>query len=290
LRLTLSTNGTLIDRETARRLRGVGFSYVGISLDGIGRVHDEFRGRVGAFDAAVSAFRHCREVGQKAGLRLTLTRHTIESLPQILDFIENEGIERVCFYHLVFSGRGAALQPVEAAKLRVAIDTILDKIAEWDAQGIHREVLTVDQPADAVYLYERLLREGQKGHKGHVEQALALMRWNGGGANSSGVGIGNIDAQGNIHPDQFWQTHTLGNVRETAFSEVWKNSRDPLLLGLRNRLPRLTGRCGACRHKELCGGGFRVRAMQIHGDPWAEDPGCYLEESGMSNSEEGGEC
>lgn len=103
------------------------------------------------------------------------------------------------------------------------------------------------------------------------------MRWNGGGANSSGVGIGNIDAQGNIHPDQFWQTHTLGNVRETAFSEVWKNSQDPLLLGLRNRLPLLKGRCGVCSNKELCGGGFRVRAVQVHGDPWAEDPGCYLE-------------
>jgi len=275
LRLTLSTNGTLLRKATAYSLREIGFSYVGISLDGIGEVHDRFRGRSGAFEGAVSAFRNCRDVGQKVGLRLTLTRHTIESLPAILDFIEDEGIPRVCFYHLVFSGRGADLQLVDRAQLRSAIDMLLDRVKAWHEQGVHREVLTVDQPADAAYLYLRLKREDPE----LAEKVLELMRWNGGGANSSGVGIANIDPRGNVHPDQFWQTHDLGNVRDRPFSAIWTESQDPLLLGLRNRLPLLKGRCGSCRFQDICGGGFRVRASQVHGDPWQEDPSCYLEES-----------
>jgi radical SAM protein with 4Fe4S-binding SPASM domain len=272
LRLTLSTNGTLLRRATAYSLRQIGFSYVGISLDGIGETHDTFRGRKGAFEGAVEAFRNCKRVGQKAGLRLTLTSHTIDNLPQILDFIEAEDIPRVCFYHLVFSGRGAGLQLVNPERLRAAIDLILDRIAEWKRDGISREVLTVDQPADAAHVYLRLCREDPV----RAQEAHDLMQWNGGGANSSGVGIANIDSQGFVHPDQFWQTHSLGNVREMPFSKIWTESKDELLLGLRDRLPRLTGRCGECRFLKLCGGGFRVRAVQMHNDPWAPDPGCYL--------------
>lgn len=274
LRLTLSTNGTLLRKATAFSIRQIGFSYVGISLDGIGEVHDTFRGRKGAFDDAVTAFRNCREVGQKVGLRLTLTRHTIDSLPQILDFIEAEDIPRVCFYHLVFSGRGADLQLVDPPRLRRAMDLLLDRVRQWHQSGVHREVLTVDQPADAAYLYLKLLDENPD----QAQRALELMKWNGGGANSSGVGIGNIDPYGNVHPDQFWQTHHLGNVREKPFSKIWTGSEDPLLSGLRNRLPLLKGRCSDCSFKKICGGGFRVRAAQVHGDPWGPDPGCYLNE------------
>jgi MoaA/NifB/PqqE/SkfB family radical SAM enzyme len=97
LRLTLSTNGTLLDPERAARVKDIGFSYVGISLDGIGATHDHFRGVQGAYDKAVQAFRNCRAVGQKVGLRLTLSQHNIEDLDRILDLIEREEIERVCF-------------------------------------------------------------------------------------------------------------------------------------------------------------------------------------------------
>jgi radical SAM protein with 4Fe4S-binding SPASM domain len=274
LRLTLSTNGTLLRRAAAFSIRQIGFSYVGISLDGIGAAHDAFRQKTGAFDAAVEAFRNCRTVGQKAGLRLTLTSHTIANLGPILDFIEREQIERVCFYHLVFSGRGSALQLVERGQLRKALDTILDRVRAWADRGIPREVLTVDQPADGAYVYLRLLQENPEA----AGEAHRLMSWNGGGAHSSGVGIANIDSRGDVHPDQFWQAHSLGNVREQPFSTIWTSSKDELLLGLRDRLPRLRGRCASCRFVRICGGGFRVRAAQMHNDPWAEDPGCYLNE------------
>jgi radical SAM protein with 4Fe4S-binding SPASM domain len=280
LRLTLSTNGTLIDRAAARRLKDTGFAYVGISLDGIGATHDHFRGRAGAFDKTVQAFRHCKAVGQKVGLRLTLSAHNVRDLDQILDFIEAEDIDRVCFYHLVYSGRGARVTDVDHAGTRAAVDKIMHRTARWAAGGRPREVLTVDQPVDGAYLYLRLLRE----NPARAREVHELLSWNGGGANSSGIGISNIDPQGNVHPDQFWQTLTLGNVKKRPFSEIWTQSQNDTLLGLRNRLPRLQGRCAQCRFLGLCGGGFRVRAEQVYGNPWAPDPACYLtdEEIGVA--------
>ena len=274
LRLTLSTNGTLIDRAAAQRLQGLAFAYVGISLDGIGATHDYFRGRQGAFEKTVEAFRHCKAVGQKVGLRLTLSAHNLADLDRILDFIEAEDIDRVCFYHLVYSGRGSSVVDVSHAQTRAALDQIIARTARWAASGRPREVLTVDQPADGAYLYLRLLGEDTS----RAEQVLDLLRWNGGAAHGSGTGIGNIDTQGNVHPDQFWQTLTLGNVKQRPFSEIWHDADNATLAALRNRTGRLTGQCAGCRFLDICGGGFRVRAVQVHGNLWAPDPACYLTE------------
>jgi radical SAM protein with 4Fe4S-binding SPASM domain len=279
LRLTLSTNGILINPQTAARLRAFNFAYVGISLDGIGEAHDKFRGREGAFALAVEAFRNCKAAGQKAGLRLTLSRNNIADLDRILDFVEAEAIERVCFYHLVHSGRGADLQMASLQETRAALDRIISRTAQWAKTG--REVLTVGQPVDGVYLYLRLLREGQ-GER--AAEARKLLEWNGGGAFGSGVGIGNIDSFGNVHPDQFWQTHTIGNVRHQPFSAIWQNSQDPLLLGLRRRDAQITGRCAQCQFLKLCGGGFRVRAAHATGNPWAPDPSCYLTDAEIAEN------
>jgi len=280
LRLTLSTNGTLITPDKAILLKQIGFAYVGISLDGIGATHDHFRGRQGAFDAAVNAFRHCRAAGQRVGLRLTLTKHTIGDIDGILDFIEKENIDRVCFYHLVNSGRGADLTAVTHEDTRHAIDTIMAKVKYWHQTGQKREVLTVAQPADGPYLLLKLAEANSP----RLEEVRQLLQWNGGGNNGPGTGIANIDSQGNVHPDQFWQGLTLGNVKEKPFSEIWGQSTDPVLLGLRNRRAKLKGRCQRCTWQEICGGGFRVRAWQHHGDPWQEDPGCYLNEEEIAQA------
>lgn len=280
LRLTLSTNGTLIDEEAARQIAALSFAYVGISLDGIGETHDQFRGRTGAFDKSVAAFRHLRNVGQKTGLRLTLTRHTVSDLERILDFIEQEEIQRVCFYHLVYSGRGADLQLLTAEQSRRALDTIMDRVEAWHRAGQTREVLTVDQPADGAYLWMRQLARDEAA----ASRAHELLSWNGGGKHSSGTGIANIDTQGNVHPDQFWQSHTLGNVKQEPFSKIWTRTDDTLLNELRATERPLKGRCARCRFRSICGGGFRVRAWQRTGDAWAEDPGCYLSDAEIASA------
>ena len=280
LRITLSTNGTLITPDVAARLRALGVSYVGISLDGIGATNDRFRGHKGAFELAMAGFRNCKAVGQRVGLRMTLTRRNCQDLDQIFDFIEAEEIDRACFYHLVYSGRGSSADELPPELARAAVDTILRRTRDFAERGLAKEIFTVDNHADGPYLYLKLREEDPR----RAEEVLALLKWNGGGLCSSGVGVADIDFLGNVHPDQFWMSHTLGNVRERAFSEIWRDSSDPILAGLRNRAPRLRGRCGACQWKDVCGGSFRVRALQVHGDPWAEDPGCYLtdEECGLT--------
>ncbi len=287
LKLTISTNGTLITPEKAALLKAANVAYVGISLDGIGKIHDEFRRKEGAFDGAVRGFKNCHEVGQKTGLRLTLTRHNVQNIEQILDFIEEKEIQRVCFYHLVPSGRGSAMQVLEAEEARKAVDTLIARVEAWHKQGVDRELLTVTQPADGAHLLVRMENEKHP----NLEEARRLLSWNGGGANSSGRGIANIDTQGNVHPDQFWQDVILGNVKKMPFSQIWEGQnpasaeqlaeiRSIGLLSNEERQARMSGPCADCKWFSICGGGFRTRAYFANdGDLWGSDPGCYLKDS-----------
>jgi radical SAM protein with 4Fe4S-binding SPASM domain len=95
------------------------------------------------------------------------------------------------------------------------------------------------------------------------------------GGNSSGLGVANIDHQGKVHPDTYWSDYTVGSVKERRFSDLWTGD-DPMLAALRQRPRPLKGRCGACAFQAVCGGNTRIRALQVTGDPWAEDPACYL--------------
>ena len=272
LRPTLSTNGTLITPEIARRLKEAGVSYVGVSLDGVGQNNDALRGRKGAFDAAFQGIRNCLAEGQKVGLRFTITRRNLAELEQIFDFVATEGIARVCFYHLAYAGRGSALidQDITCPQRRQIMDLIIEKTLDFCRQGKNVEVLTVNNHADGVYLYLRLSRTDRQ----QALNAYRLLLFNGG--NRSGIAIGAIDWEGSVHPDQFTFQHTLGNIRKSKFSEIWQNTGNSLLAGLRNRRQLLKGRCASCRWLEICNGNSRGRAEAVYGDYWAQDPACYL--------------
>lgn len=272
LRLTLSTNGTLITRELARKIKETGVSYVGISLDGTGENNDTFRGRPGAFAAALEGIRHCVAAGQKVGLRFTLNRHNLAELGPIFDLVDQEGIERVCFYHLAYAGRGSAMgdQDITNRERRRVMDLIIEKTLDFCRQGKNVEVLTVNNHADAVYLYLYLAKNDRE----RAAEVYRMLRHNGG--NRSGIAIAAIDWEGNVHPDQFTFQHTFGKIKERKFSEIWQDISHPLLAGLRNRRGLLKGRCGSCRFLEICNGNSRGRAEAVYGDYWAPDPACYL--------------
>ena len=282
IRPTLSTNGTLITGDQARRIREAGFTYVGISLDGIGEVNDCFRGKPGAFDDALRGFHNCVGEGQRVGLRMTLTRRNVLELHRIFDFIEEQGIQRACFYHLVYAGRGAQLssEDLTHAMTGAALDVIFERTEDFHRRGLPKEILTVDNHVDGVYLYLRLCER----EPARAAEVRRLLEWNGGGRWSSGVGIGDVDFTGEVHADQFWMHHSFGNVTERPFSEIWQDTSDPLMAGLKDKLPLLKGRCARCKWLSMCGGSLRVRADRVHGDPWAPDPGCYLsdDEIGLS--------
>jgi 12,18-didecarboxysiroheme deacetylase len=279
IRAVISTNGVLITPEVAAKLRDAGLSYVGVSIDGLQARHDRFRGVSGAFDAAIAGIRASRNVGVKVGLRFTITKDNAEDVPGIFKLLEEERIPRICFYHLVYSGRGAMLRQhdLDHATTRALVDNIIDATAELQKRAPGTEVLTVDNHADGVYLYLRMKRE-QSPRAGAV---LELLSMNGG--NSSGQGIGCVSWDGTVYPDQFWRHHALGSVREKPFGAIWTNKEEPLLRGLRDRHRLLKGRCGRCVWKDICNGNFRVRAEAVHGDVWAEDPACYLTEEEIAS-------
>ncbi len=272
IRTVVSTNGTLITPDMARGLKDAGIVYAGVSLDGLKDTNDRFRGKKGAFEEALEGIRHCREAGLKAGLRFTITKHNFREVGSIFDLVEEEDIPRLCFYHLVYSGRGSALVDADLAReeTREVMDLVFHRARDLHNRGIQKDILTVDNHADGVYLYLQVAKEGPD----RAEEVYRFLEWNGGA--SSGVGIGDIDHLGEVHPDQFWSHYSLGNVRDRSFSQIWQDTSEPLLAGLRDRKSRVKGRCALCRYLNLCGGNFRVRAEAVHGDIWAPDPACYL--------------
>jgi radical SAM protein with 4Fe4S-binding SPASM domain len=274
LRAVISTNGTLITADMARKIKQHGVSYVGISLDGIGDINDKFRGVSGAFDRAVAGIKNCQSAGVRIGLRLTLTQKNVQDLESLFEFFEAENIERACFYHFVPSGRGGTMadEDLTHAQTRDAVDMILAKTRSFKEAGRKADILTVDNHVDGVYTYLRLKEQDTA----RAEEVWKLLSWNGGGMYSSGVGIGCIDFHGRVHPDQFWWHYDLGDVRKRPFSEIWMDTSDPVMRGLKDRRNHIKGRCRLCKFFNVCGGSLRVRADLHFGDPWAPDPACYM--------------
>lgn len=278
MRAVISTNGTLIDAAIARSLKKIGLSYVGISLDGLNEANDRFRGLKGAFDKALEGIRHCQQAGIKVGLRFTINKLNVNEIPGIFDLMEKMQIPRICFYHLVYAGRGSSLVAEDLTKdqTRAVLDLIMQRTRLLHEKGEPKEVLTVDNHADGPYLYLRLLDE----NPGRAAEVLELLKMNQG--NNSGRGIGCVSWDGQVHADQFWRHHSFGNVRKKAFSEIWTHPDDPLLQKLKEKKKYVRGRCATCRWLDICGGNFRVRAEAVTGDVWAPDPACYLTDEEIS--------
>ncbi len=283
----LSTNGALIDEATADRIAAVGYDYVGVSLDGIGAVHDRFRRVPGCYEASLRGIRLCRDHGIKVGLRFTVTERNVESLSRMLDLMEAERIDKFYLSHLVYAGRGNRYRGDDAyhRTTRAVMDLLFDRCWRHVREGRGTEFVTGNNDADGVYFLQWVRRHFPE-RVDHVRAKLEA--W---GGNASGVHVANIDNLGNVHPDTFWWHYSLGNVKERPFSEIWRDTSDPIMAGLKRRPRRISGRCGSCAHFAICGGNTRIRALRILGDPWAEDPACYLTDAEIgltSAGEEGG--
>ncbi|WP_421901186.1 12,18-didecarboxysiroheme deacetylase [Maridesulfovibrio sp.] len=272
MRAVISTNGTLITKEKARELKSVGLSYVGISIDGTEETHDKFRGVPGSYKKALQAVENCKAEGLKVGLRFTINKRNWTEVPSVFQVLKDLEVPRACFYHLVYSGRGSELikEDLSHAETRQLLDLIMDETKALYDAGMPKEILTVDNHADGVYVYQRLLKEDPA----RAKEVLELLQFNEG--NNSGRGIGCISWDGQVHADQFWRNHTFGNVLERPFSEIWTDENIELLHKLKDKKKYVGGRCAECRYLNICGGNFRARAEAYHGDIWAEDPACYL--------------
>ncbi len=278
MRAVISTNGTLITPEVAKTLKEIGLSYVGISLDGMEEVHDHFRGQKDSFQAALEGIRNCQNAGIKVGLRFTVNKINAADIPSVFNLLEEMDIPRVCFYHLVYAGRGSKLveEDLSHDETRKVVDIIMDETKRLHDLGKLKEVLTVDNHADGPYVYMRALKEDPE----RAKEILELLEMNEG--NSSGHGIGCISWDGEVYADQFWRHKSFGNVRTRPFSEIWTTPEDDLLLKLKEKKKHVGGKCATCKWLDICAGNFRVRAEALTGDVWAADPACYLTDDEIS--------
>lgn len=280
MRAVISTNGTLITREIAAKLKTIGLSYMGVSLDGLEKTHDRFRGTKGAFEKAMEGIRNCRDAGIKVGIRFTVNKRNLADVPAMFDLLKKENIERLCFYHLVYTGRGSKLREEDLTheETRALLDLIAARTKEMFDEGLAPEILTVDNHADGPYLYLKMKKE----NPARAKEVLELLEMNEG--NSTGHGIGCVSWDGEVYPDQFWRNRPLGNVRQKPFSKIWTDEKNEFLMKLKDKKKHLQGRCAACVWLNVCAGNFRARA-EAAGDIWGDDPACYLMDEEITKKE-----
>ena len=278
LRTVLSTNGTLIDLATARQLARVGVSYVGISVDGNEEFHDKFRQMRGGFKAAVAGIQNCKKAGIKTGLRFTITKVNADQVPAAFDIAASNSIRRICFYHLIRSGRAKELdsQILTPEQTRQSIDTIIEQTDNFAKKGLIDEVLTVGNHCDGPYLLVKMAKETQssKLKTQNYEKARQLLLASGG--NKTGEKIICISWNGSVYPDQFWRNYSVGNVKDKTFKAIWENSNEPVLKKLRDRSQFAEERCLGCGWFDLCKGNFRFLGAEANDENWLNEPACYL--------------
>lgn len=265
LRPVISTNGTLITPALARTIKDAGFQYVGVSIDGMEDVHNEFRQLKRGFALAWEGIHNCLSVGLPTGVRFTVNNHNLVDLPAVLDLAIKDAVPRFCLYHLVYAGRGK-----EMVKDDLKMDEnlqLINFLINKATLTSNMEILTVDNPADGIYLY----LQKEKEFPAEALEIKNLLEMAGGC--SAGEKVANVSPEGNIYPCQFWRDLPLGNVRTTPFSQIWQEKID----FFKQMKSNLKGKCGRCQYKELCGG-CRVRAKVIYGDYLAQDPACYIDE------------
>lgn len=279
LRTVISTNGTLIDSTTAAKLKDTNLAYAGISLDGAEPYHDTLRQSNGAFKATLKGIENCQKAGLRTGLRFTITKSNASQAPVIFDIARETGIRRLCFYHLVRSGRGARIETevLEQSQTREIIETILQKTDEYVSKDLVEEVLTVGNHADGPYMLVKMQKEKRAG----FENAKKLLLANGG--NRIGQGICCVSWNGDVFADQFWRNYSLGNVTQKSFKQIWTNENEPVLMRLRNKDKFADKRCKECKWFALCKGNYRFSGTDPTYKNWVLEPACYLtnEEIGL---------
>ncbi len=269
----LSTNGVLIDEGVAEDLADVGVAYVGISIDGMERFNDAYRGMRGGFDAALRALHNAKRANMKTGLRMTLTQRNLDHLESMLEVAREVRVNRFYLSHLVYSGRGykVAHDDLSREQQRSALTWLFEQAESLLHTEPDMKIVTGSNDSDGVFLLDWIRERYGEAAAARVRELL-LQR----GGNSAGERILNIDSRGRVHPDQFWRSAVLGDIRKQPFAEILKH---PLREQLRRRLEYLAGRRGSCSERAICRGSHRERALAIHRDVWAPDPACVMEDA-----------
>jgi len=261
----IGSNGTLIDKAMAERIKAAGVQSVAISIDSTrAEVHDTFRGKKGAFYQAMSGAAACKEAGLPFQFDMVIRKATLSEVPDMLKLAVESGANAAEFFDLVEAGRakiecrGESLNPEERKQ-----------IMEWLAQAQVDCPIIIRVPACP--MYPLILQERKIKPKHFPTELLARVPYYGRGC-AAGMPFGyiKIAPNGEVNPCMLLQID-LGNIRERSIQEIWNKS--PVLKRLRSR--ELSGKCGQCKYKNTCAG-CRGRAYEETGDVLASDPGCWI--------------
>ncbi|MDY6780090.1 MAG: radical SAM protein, partial [Halobacteria archaeon] len=249
LNVTMTPSGTTsLDTESVERLAESGLRRVALSVDGVGRSHDEFRGEEGSYEETLRAAEDAVESGLPLQINTTVCGYTVDDLPEIRDLVEELGAVLWSVFFLVPVGRGATLEQITPERAEEVMEWLSD-VAEESSFGVK----TTEAPQ---YRRVKLQSEGSVG-----------------GRRSTGIRAGDgfafVSHTGELFPSGFLPV-SAGNVKDESLVDLYRNSD----LFERLRKPETyDGKCGACEFRNVCGGS-RSRAYASTGDPFGSDPLC----------------
>jgi len=313
LRVALATNGTLVTKDVAQKIKESGIKRVSISLDGAdATTHDSFRGIPGSFDAAIYGMKNLQEIGVSVQINTTIARHNAHQLPGVLDLARNLGADALHTFLLVPVGCGvdiAAEQMVPPEEYEQMLNWFYDQSLSGDIElkatcaphyfRVARQRKAADrmagreQPAPKPSAANEIgptdmtmpgstgisLKPGggpPVGHTGHPGGHPGDMNAMTKGC-LAGTGVCFISHEGEVFPCGYLPA-LAGDLRKQSFADVWNNS--VVFDALRDD-DNLKGKCGCCEFRHVCMG-CRARAFAATGDFMAEEPFCVYE-PGTSN-------
>jgi radical SAM protein with 4Fe4S-binding SPASM domain len=264
LEVAVATNGTLIDTPMARKLKKAGVCDLAIGLDAATpEVHDFIRNTPGAFERAMRGIKACREAGLCLQINVTVMKHNYEEIPKLLDLANEVEAHIVLLYHLVPQGRGSS-EDLELTQSQYA--ELMGTVAKRQKTAV-----PVIEPTCSPQYWAYLLNQRSE----HPNLGLAEKVFRGCAA---GWGLCYIKPEGDVWPCPFVPV-SGGNVRQVPVSRIWREGEP--FVKLREREKHLSGKCGDCRQQKICGG-CRGRAYSRSGDYMAEDPLCFLNQTGST--------
>ena len=268
----LSSNGVLMDLNRAMALKSAGVGYTGISIDGLPAFNDGYRGFGDAFNHAFAGIDAVHLSGMKSGLRITMHRDNIGDIGELLALAAEHRVDRFYISHLLYSGRATDMQQHDLDRsTRAATVHAIFRLAQQQLEGGARlKIVTGGNDVDGVFLH-RFIGE----HYGEHAAAIALDYLKRRGGNRAGEKIINIDVNGNVHPDQFWQSSNSGNILESDLESILQ--REPYRF-LREREKFLESPCRQCESLAICRGSHRERALYVFNDLNLTDPSCYRDQ------------
>lgn len=287
LRVALATNGTLVTPDVARRVADSGVRRVAISLDGADdATHDAFRGVPGAFDAALRGFRNLRALGMSMQINMTIARHNVHQLPDVLNLALELGADALHTFLLVPVGCGvniAAEQMVPPQEYEEILNWLYDRSREGAI-----ELKATCSPHYFRVVRQRRTAERRAGNpSGEPAQRPAAAGPPFGGAHHAGhpaglhamtkgclagTGVCFISHQGEVYPCGYLPV-SAGDLKRQPFAQIWE--RSPVFLALRDT-SKLKGKCGYCEFRHVCMG-CRARAFAATGNFLDEEPFCAYE-------------